>query len=467
MEKSLNILGKLVFIVVLLTIVGVTYFFYSKYYFNDYTKAQVKSGISDFYKDSTQKINRKSSYCIENKDYNDSVFYKKLKLEPNTAYRITCKVKTEKVNVKYEEEELKEEDAKRYGIGACISVLDTTEQSNILAGNSDWEELELMFNSKNREYVNLGFRLGGYNGEAKGKAWFGDIKVEKAEIISKKWNVICFNINNIDVTIKGKNYKVLMTKEDQRIIRENLQRFALTMDAFSDGKMNINTKCIEISEPLTSLSYSNENGYYIEPKDVYNLIHEYLDKNEYDHIFIGIRLGDVTTNVQIPVNSWIGLGGMRYKDIGFSNIRLPNDMKNTTMYKYDLMSDTFPEEVFVHEFLHTLERNLGEYGYEFPALHDNAKYDYREEGTDSLKKWYKDYLRGMIKSNDGYVGLSSEIYLTKPLHLSDFQTATEVEFDKETDMFFVGVYKIIASLFSNQDEDVGISDENMQVEITE
>ena len=51
MEKSLNILGKLVFIVVLLTIVGVTYFFYSKYYFNDYTKAQVKSGISDFYKD--------------------------------------------------------------------------------------------------------------------------------------------------------------------------------------------------------------------------------------------------------------------------------------------------------------------------------------------------------------------------------------------------------------------------------
>jgi len=54
MEKSLNILGKLVFIVVLLTIVGVTYFFYSKYYFNDYTSKGKwwwkRCSISRFYK---------------------------------------------------------------------------------------------------------------------------------------------------------------------------------------------------------------------------------------------------------------------------------------------------------------------------------------------------------------------------------------------------------------------------------
>ncbi len=28
------------------------------------------------------------------------------------------------------------------------------------------------------------------------------------------------------------------------------------------------------------------------------------------------------------------------------------------MYKYDIRNDIFPEEVFVHEFLHSLERNL-------------------------------------------------------------------------------------------------------------
>ena len=181
----------------------------------------------------------------------------------------------------------------------------------------------------------------------------------------------------------------------------------------------------------------------------------------------GVRFGDVTKGVEIPVNSWIGLGGMRYKDIGFSNIRLPNNMQNTTMYKYDLMSDTFPEEVFVHEFLHTLERNLGDYGYTFPALHDYADYGYTEQGTDGLKKWYRDYLRGVVKAKDTYVGLSDEVYLTKPLHLSDFQSATNVEFDTQPPNFIVGIYKIIVSLFNNKTDDVGISDKNVQVEITE
>lgn len=290
MERFLNILGKIVFIVLLVGIIGVTYFFYNKYYFNDYTKAQVKSGISDFYKDSTKKIGKKASYCIENKDYNDAVFYKKFEVEKNTAYRVTCKIKTENVSSKYQDEQLDDEGAIKYGVGACIGILDTTEQSNIVSGNSNWEEIEFMFNSRNREYVNLGFRLGGYNGESKGKALFSDIKVEKSTIEYKTWNVVCFNINNIDVTLNGKKYKVSMTTEDQRIIRENLERFARSMESFSGNKMKINTKCIEIQEPLTSLSYSKENGYYIEPKDAYSLIKDYLNTNEYDHIFMRSKI---------------------------------------------------------------------------------------------------------------------------------------------------------------------------------
>ena len=72
-------------------------------------------------------------------------------------------------------------------------------------------------------------------------------------------------------------------------------------------------------------------------------------------------MGDTLSS--IPVNEWIGLGSMRYDSIGFSNIRMPNDLRNSTMYKYNIKNDTFPEEVFVHEFLHSLERNLTEKGY--------------------------------------------------------------------------------------------------------
>ena len=50
---------------------------------------------------------------------------------------------------------------------------------------------------------------------------------------------------------------------------------------------------------------------------------------------------------------------MDYLGIGFSNIRLPNSEKSYT-YQYNYRINTFPEEVFVHEFLQTLERNSKE-----------------------------------------------------------------------------------------------------------
>ena len=36
------------------------------------------------------------------------------------------------------------------------------------------------------------------------------------------------------------------------------------------------------------------------------------------------------------------------------------------IYKYDSRINAFPEEVFLHEFLHSLERNAQEYGYDRP-----------------------------------------------------------------------------------------------------
>ena len=169
-------------------------------------------------------------------------------------------------------------------------------------------------------------------------------------------------------------------------------------------------------------------------------------------------MGDVRTGVEIPVNEWIGLGGMRYGDIGFSNIRLPNDMERTTMYKYDIMSDTFPEEVFVHEFLHTLERNLGEYEDQssFPALHDSEKYGYSDKGTDGLKEWYKDYMRKEIRDGTSYVGLTDIVYSTMPFNKSDFDKSQEVEFYKEPANIFVGIFNIIKSLFNRDTQSPAI-----------
>ena len=74
---------------------------------------------------------------------------------------------------------------------------------------------------------------------------------------------------------------------------------------------------------------------------------------------------------------------MHYYGIGFSNIRLPND-SNSYIYKYNSRINAFPEEVFLHEFLHSLERNADEYGYERPELHDYEKYGYENEPIDEI-----------------------------------------------------------------------------------
>lgn len=111
---------------------------------------------------------------------------------------------------------------------------------------------------------------------------------------------------------------------------------------------------------------------------------------------------------------------MDYYGIGFSNIRLPNDSKSY-VYKYDRRINTFPEEVFLHEFLHSLERNAKEYGYERPELHDYEKYGYKNEQLIGQKKWYTDYMNKNITTTTGLIGLPQEIYTLKPAKSSNFE----------------------------------------------
>lgn len=118
---------------------------------------------------------------------------------------------------------------------------------------------------------------------------------------------------------------------------------------------------------------------------------------------------------------------MDYLGIGFSNIRLPNDDKNY-IYKYDEKINKFPEEVFIHEFLHSLERNLKEYGKEIPALHAYEEYGYKQEKLIGQKKWYQDYMRCNITTKEGEkTGLDKMVYTLKPLKKSDFENSIERE----------------------------------------
>ena len=120
-------------------------------------------------------------------------------------------------------------------------------------------------------------------------------------------------------------------------------------------------------------------------------------------------------------------------EYGYSLIRING---YTNLYN---SRSNFSEEVFLHEFLHTLERNNIEYGFETPALHNNEKYGYEEDTN-----WYRDYMQKKIldKSTNSYVGLDSSVYLTKPLHNENFKYSLEIIFYTEPKNIFEKLMRV-------------------------
>ena len=86
-----------------------------------------------------------------------------------------------------------------------------------------------------------------------------------------------------------------------------MERFRSSCRELSGYQMSVNYDIIEIEEPITTISYDDKNGYYVNPKNVEKLIDNYVEENEYDHIFAVIRMGDTSKNLEIPVYDWIGL----------------------------------------------------------------------------------------------------------------------------------------------------------------
>ena len=175
-KRKKGIISKIfsiIYLAILLTILYKLYGTYRTYYFNEFERAERTLGISSFRRDfeETYSGERVGSYKIESQEFNDAVFYKMIEVEPNTPYRVTCMVKTKDIEVEQENSDA----------GATICIIDSAEISESITGTNEWQELEFIFNSKNRESVKIGFRLGGNSCLAKGTAWFSNFKVEKGE----------------------------------------------------------------------------------------------------------------------------------------------------------------------------------------------------------------------------------------------------------------------------------------------
>lgn len=164
----------------------------------------------------------------------------------------------------------------------------------------------MLINSQNRTQLQIGFRLGGNSGTAQGTAWFSDFKLEKGvKQEDSNWKIVCFVFKNLDVDINGENMKFAISGSEVSEIKSNMNRFKNSCQTLSKGKISIEYDVYEIDEPIKTISYSDEHGYYIDPYDVNGLIEDSVLENEYDYVFAAVKMGN--QNKQIPVNDWIGL----------------------------------------------------------------------------------------------------------------------------------------------------------------
>lgn len=294
-SKISNIIFTIIVIFVIYKLLGL----YKVYYFNDFTKAEQTLGITKFTRDNKIKYSDNYSYKIESDQFNDAIFYKTINVKKNTPYKLTCMVKTKDV----------ENVSKKNNGGAHISIVNSVEASKYISGTEDWQKLEFVFDSKNRDTIEIGFRLGGNETNSKGTAWFSDFKLEEGiKTNSNNWNVACFIMKNIDTQLSdGQKLKLSMELKDVESVKSNMQRFAVACKDLSEGQMTAQYDVYEIEEPIKTITYSEEYGYYVDSADVEDIITPYLNKKEYDYIFVAVKLGDLDKNIEIPIYDWIGL----------------------------------------------------------------------------------------------------------------------------------------------------------------
>lgn len=276
--------SRIAYIFTLIILIILLYFAYQYYQlnnFNDFVRSETNLYTSNFERDKKVKYSNNRSYKIESLEYNDAMFYKTIKVEKNTPYKVTCMVKTNNV----------ESEIENSGVGAQIAIEGTTERSVAISGTQDWQKIELIFNSKDREEINVGFRLGGYLGRAKGEVWFSDFTLEEGITSNNNnWKFACFIFETTDVTIDGKEVKLNVTQNDISDVKNTLNRFKNSCKELSKGKMTANVDMYQVNAPITKLSYDNEFGYYVAPEDIEEQIKDIISENDYDHIFIVMRL---------------------------------------------------------------------------------------------------------------------------------------------------------------------------------
>jgi hypothetical protein len=217
------------------------------------------------------------------------------------------------------------------------------------------------------------------------------------------WKAILLIYRETDVTFTrsdGSTYRLRARMSDSMydLSRSVVNKFVNSASGWSDSYAGVNMTVVDVPVPLTRLDTLGS-GYWVGPKSVRPEMDQYAPAGKYDSIFVLWQNKD-SAGVSVPVGGW-GLTlppGSWANGAGYSSIYTPKEAWWWT-------NDQYPQEVFVHEWMHQVlffHENAGRLKLD---LHSEAKYGYTKVDG-SYKAWLSDVMRGRVKDGSTLLGVN-------------------------------------------------------------
>ena len=296
---------------------------------------------------------RNNSNCISissSKSVN-SAWYTTADIKPNTEYKLSGWIKTDKVKP-------------QNGKGALIVLNFDQEKASVVTGTQDWTQISYEFNSGNRNKITIYCLLGG-QGTSVGQAWFDDISItpqNPADSQGKmKIDQVTARAQKIPLLINKRNSQLLevvikTTGSDKPLSLKNID-FDLTgfnniEKLYLYGTKNLskfNPKCQfgQTENADEKISFSDD--FRLQPGDNHFWLTCEL-KNNADQLekvsteALKATIGDKEFSIQQNkiVNQRIGFALRKHNDGGVNTYRIPGIVttnNGTLLAIYDIRRD--------------------------------------------------------------------------------------------------------------------------------
>lgn len=234
----------------------------------------------------------------------------------------------------------------------------------------------------------------------------------------KEWPVLFIgvrkiNVNYKDSTGKDRNCNLGVSDRDLDAAYDNfIWSSHEHFEKYAFNTIRLKVDKVYTTKDVVTLS-GNQSGYYLRPGDVSEIM-KAVPVGKYKTIYVYWHNGE-TLGCDLTANyfglAW-GPNSSDQKGAGWINIKVHDTSDIPELWQRTARNDP---GIWLHEWLHTIERTAEVAGYPIPApregdpspLHAAPKYGYSSPWMD----WYRDFLRGSVLYQRQYYGITPDFLI--------------------------------------------------------